>query len=345
MGTLKDIANEVGISQAAVSLYLNNKDTTRVSEKTKKKIEDVVKKHNYSINIFARSLATSKSKLVGILIPTSQPFFLNEYTNELLSGIQSKLSEDGFGIVFLPASKESSVEIIEEQLKRSVGCDGYIVFSTGFCSKEQMEKNIDNVSNLNLPYVTINIPKLDSNINQILIPAIHYPEGIKYLVNKGHKNIITLLGRKNGYNSHILYKNTVALFEELNLERNNKRIYFGDYEALKATEVALEAIKANRDATAICCMSDVMAVATINACNMLGLKIPDDISIIGRNNSEVAKLAYPKLTTVDLMMRQAGRAAASLLYEAINGEEAIQQVIIHEVIVERDSVKDLNNGN
>lgn len=343
MGTLKDIANEVGISQASVSIYLNNKDTTRVGVKTKKKIDEAVKKHNYSINIFARSLATSKSKLVGILIPTSQPFFLNEYTNELLSGIQSKLAEYDFGIVFLPASKSSSVEIIEEQLKRSVGCDGYIVFSTGFCSKEQMEKNIINVSNLNLPYVTINIPKLDSNINQILIPAIHYPQGIDYLVEKGHKNIITLLGRKNGYNSQILYQNTIKRYKELKLEDNITKIYFGDYEANKATEVVIKALEENENASAICCMSDVMAVAAINACRMLELNVPEDISIIGRNNSEVSKLAYPRLTTVDLMMRQSGRAAAALLHEAINGETAIQQIYINEIVVERESVKDLNS--
>ncbi len=345
MGTLKDIAEEVGISPASVSLYLNNKNTNRVGEKTKKKIDIAVKKHNYSINIFARSLATSKSKLVGILIPTSQPFFLNEYTNELLSGIQSKLAEYGYGIVFLPASKTSSIEIIEEQLKRSVGCDGYIVFSTGFCSKEQMEKNIKNVNNLNLPYVTLNIPKLDTNINQILIPAIHYPKGIEYLVSKGHKNIITLLGRKNGYNSQILYENTVNLYKKLNLSENIDKIYFGDYEALKSTKVALKALELNNNATAICCMSDVMAIGAINACNMLSLKVPDDISIIGRNNSEVAKLSYPRISTVDLMMRQSGRAAASLLHESINGEEAIQQIFINEEIIERDSIKDLNNEN
>ncbi len=342
MGTLKDVANEVGISSASVSIYLNNKNTTRVSEKTKHKIDEAVKKHNYSVNIFARSLATSKSKLVGILIPTSQPFFLNEYTNELLSGIQSKLAEYGYGIVFLPANKKSSVEIIEEQLKRSVGCDGYIVFSTGFCSKEQMEKNVINVQNLNLPLVTLNIPKLKTNNNQVLIPGLHFPTGIEYLVKKGHKKIITILGRKNGYNSQILYKNTVKLFEELGLEDNINKIYFGDYEATKSTEVALQALEEQEDATAICCMSDVMALGSINACRMLDLNIPEDISIIGRNNSEVSKLSYPRITTVDLMMKQSGRAAASMLHESINGEKAIQQIIINDIVVEGDSVKEIN---
>lgn len=343
MGTLKDIAAEVGISPASVSIYLNNKDTSRVSDKTKKKIDLAVKKHNYSINIFARSLATSKSKLIGILLPTSEPFFLNEYTNELLSGIQSKLAEYGYGIVFLPAHASSSVEVVEEQLKGSVGCDGYIVFSTGFCNKNQMEENVKNISNLKLPYVTLNIPKLDSDINQILIPAIHYPKGIEYLISHGHKKIITLLGRKNGYNSQILYENCVSLYKKLGLEDNINRIYFGNYEAITSQNVMLEALEDNKDISAICCMSDIMAIAAMNACSILGYRIPEDISIIGRNNSEVAKLANPRLTTVDLMMRQSGRAAASLLHEAINGEESIQQIYINDKIVERESVKDISN--
>jgi LacI family transcriptional regulator len=333
MGTLKDIATEVGISPASVSIYLNNKTTNRVSDNTKKKIDIAVKKNNYSVNIFARSLATSKSKLVGILLPTAEPFFLNEYTNELLSGIQSKLSEYGYGIVFLPASSSSSVEVIEEQLKRSVGCDGYVIFSTGFCSKKQMEENVRNVGNLELPYVTLNIPRLDSDINQILIPAIHYPKGIEYLISKGHTKIITLLGRTNGYNSQILYDNTIKLYSELGLKDNINRIFFGNYEAFATQTIILESLGKNSDITAICCMSDIMAIAAINACKTLGYKIPEDISIIGRNNSQVAKLANPTLTTVDLMMRQSGRTAASLLHESIKGEETIQQICINEIEV------------
>lgn len=145
MSSIKEIAKHVGVSPASVSIYLNNKETNRVSRETKDRIEQAVKDFNYHKNIFAMSLSTHESNLIGIIIPTILPLFENDYTNALLSGIQTRLSAFGYGLLFFPSSAQSSIEIVKEQLEKSAGCDGYILFSTGFCTMRQIRKNISEV--------------------------------------------------------------------------------------------------------------------------------------------------------------------------------------------------------
>lgn len=339
MATIKDIAKHVGVSQATVSIYLNDKNTSRVSESTKVKIDEAVQALNYRKNIFASNLASSSSKLIGILLPTELPLFQNLYTNELLSGLQSRLADRGYSIVFLPSKGDKIEEILEGQLEHSIGCEGYVLFSTGFCSEKEITRNIESVLKINKPFVTLNIAKSSYNINQVFIEGIIKPIGLRYLVEKGHKNIISIIGRSNGINSKNHRLKIEQYLKGKKLEHNLDRIYFGEYNEEKSKEVVEVAINKFKDTTAIYCASDLMALSVIDKLKELGYRIPQDISVVGRNNSMISKIA--DITTVNLNMSQCGIQAAEILIGNIEKEQSRVKVTINSSIVERGTVKSL----
>lgn len=340
MSSIKEIAKYVGISPASVSIYLNDRNSNRVSAGTKEKIDEAVKKLNYHKNVFASSLATQESRIVGIIIPSILPLFQNNYTNALISGIQTLLSSQGYSLLFFPSSGNSSIEIVKEQLEKSAGCDGYILFSTGFCTKAQIKKNIEEVGKTGKPFVTLNIPQVDLPINQMLIEDLDRVNGLQYLIERGHRNILLLLGRSHGIHAKSLRKFYADCLSKAGIRYHDGMIIYGEYEADPAYQAVTDTLQKNPHITAICAMSDLMAAAAAKAVQDSGRSVPDDISIIGRNNSEHSRLSTPALTTIDLHMTQAGRSAANLLLEAIEGNTAIQKITISGSLIERDSVKD-----
>lgn len=341
--TIKEIAKRVGVSIASVSLYLNNKETTRVSASTKERIDKVVDELNYRKNIFASSLGRHESKITGVIIPTSLPLFVNEFTNAILAGIQQVLSERGYSMLFLPVNGASSEEIVKDQLQNSAGCDGYFLFSTGFCSTEQVHRNISTLQNSGKPFVTINIPELDLPVHQVILQDLDKASGASFLIDQGHREIVLLLGRENDVNALGVIDAYNACCREADIAVRGENICYGDYQAESAYLAIKKRLATGPAPTAICCMSDQMALGAYAAIQEAGLRIPEDISVIGRNNVTFSPFLYPALTTVDLHMADAGKSAAELLLNVAAGEvtSTCHKVMIRSTLAERASVRAL----
>jgi len=341
MSSIKEVAKHAGVSSASVSIYLNNKKTKRVSSETKKRIDTAVIELNYHKNLFASSLSTRKSKLIGVVIPTILPLFNNDYTNALLSGIQTRLSAFGYGLLFFPSSAQSSIEIVKEQLEKSAGCDGYILFSTGFCAMKHILKNIAEVQKTQKPFVTLNIPEVGNTVNQILIKDLNISTGVRYLIEKGHRKILLLLGRSGGEHAKYLREDFLHIMAKHRLDFSDGRILYGNYSAEASYNAVKFALRNYPDTTGICCMSDIMASSTIKAVQDSGKSVPEDISVIGRNNSLYSRLSTPPLSTIDLHMHEAGLSTANLLLETLSGNTVPQKILLSGTLIERDSVKSL----
>ena len=342
MSSIKEIAKIAGVSPASVSIYLNDKQTSRVGAATKRRIDKAVKDLNYHKNIFASTLSSQESKIIGIIIPSKMPLFSNEYTNSLLSGVQSRLSSEGYSLLFFPSDAHTSDEIVEQQIQRSTGCDGYILFSTGFCTHAHIEKNIIELQKTEKPFVTLNIPEMEEAQLQVLIRDLEVCSGTKYLLKKGHRNIALILGRDGGVHARKLYNDHHALLEKAGIAFNPDTVVFGDYDAQKSYEKTKELLSSHPEITALNCMSDIMASGSLVAAKELGYRIPEDLSIIGRNNSLHARLSTPAITTIDLHIEEAGRSAALLLLDAISGTAVSQKILIPGTLIERDTVSNMN---
>lgn len=338
--SLKEIAARVGTSTASVSIYLNNPDTKRVSSPMKKKIDIAAKELNYRKNIFASSLSKNESKVIGILIPSNNPLFKNGYTNSLLSGIQSSLALKGYSLLFFPSSASSSKENVQEQLQNSAGCDGYILFSTGFCTMEHILWNIRALEITGKPFVTLNIPQVKNEVNQVIIEDLASLRGLEYLLEAGHRKILLILGRSNGEHMQLIHKEYRTILKQWNLTFDNTLILYGNYSHRDTFLKVSSFLAGQRDISAICAMSDLMASSSLSAVKATGLTVPGDISIIGRNNSLYSELADPPLSTLEIKIEDAGRSAADLLLERISNPATCRKIFVRGEILERQSVNE-----
>jgi len=338
--SLKEIAKRVGISSASVSIYLNHPDTKRVSSAMKKKIDIAVKELNYRKNIFARSLSKNESKVIGILIPSNNPLFKNGYTNTLLSGIQRHLALKGYSLLFFPSSAISSENNVKEQLQNSAGCDGYILFSTGFCSMEHIQWNIRELENTGKSFVTLNIPRVDNEINQVIIDDLDTLKGLEYLLEEGHRKILLILGRSSSVHMQLILKEYRRILKLWQIPFDNQLIMYGNYSHKDTFLKVSSFLSVQRNISAICTLSDLMASSSLAAVKATGLTVPGDISIIGRNNSLYSELADPPLSTLESKIEEAGRSAADLLLERISDPSTCRKIHMSGVIIKRQSVNE-----
>jgi len=344
MASIQDIADYVGVSKATVSIYLKDRNTSRVGQGTKEKIDEAVDKFNYRPNTIARSLSTRKSQSIGIMVPFNGSLYQSTFINELLSGIQSVLFPREYSMVFLPTTGENSHSMVLNQLDKGQGHDGLILFGTRYCTLQDMEKNVLELNKSGIPFVVVNMPQMDTVVNQVIFRDPPAANPVKYLIDQGHEKILLMAGREQDSESMDnlqLYRETMA---QNGVESSDEMILWGDYEKDSAKSALLQYLgQYGGDFTAIYSLSDTMALGVYEALKEFGLKIPDDVSVIGRNDSFFASYMAPPLTTVKRQIFNEGKKAAEILLNTIETGRMGQIVLLDSTLSLRESTKPILN--
>lgn len=331
--TIKDVAKEVGITAQTVSNYLNK--SAPVSEKTKKKIQEAIKKLNYTPNIFARGLRVGKSRIIAVIIPEiAHPFF-----SAVVYGIEEVTKKEGYTIVLTSSGYDNNV--VEYELEKlSNYVDGIII-----CTNVLERRTIIRILKKKVPIVAV-----DAKIENGLIPSVEVDnykavkEGIQYLVDMGHNNIYyfseplsldTTIDRLNAYqdcllaNNIKLDKNKIIIDKELEINKTQR-----GYEIMKER---LEKIKMP---AAVFATSDLIIIGAMKAVIEKGYKIPDDVSFLGYENIFLSEFTNPPLTTIKHPKKNIGRTAAKLLLQLISGKRIKEKrVFLDTVLIKRFTVK------
>ena len=201
MANIKDIATKVGISNTAVSKYLRDPDTKHVSAKLKQRIDQAIEELHYRRNVIAQSLSSKKSHIVSILIPFNAPFSRSTFVNELLSGLESVFLNSGYHMIFLATKGQDSSAMVKNQIEKGYGFDGFVLFVTRYCSKDDIEKNVEQLVATEFPFVVVNSGNLPLDINQVGFTTSESSSAVKFLLDLGHKRIVLLLGREDAIDS------------------------------------------------------------------------------------------------------------------------------------------------
>ena len=335
--SIKDIAEQVGISKAAVSIYLSDPQTRRVGSRTKEKIRKAVNEMNYRPNAVARALSSSKTKIIGILIPYNSSIFRSTFADEMLSGIQSVLYPRGYSMLFMPAEGKSSRDMVANHLENGLGYDGYILFGTRFCTLDDMKHNAELMKSTHLPFVVVNMPEIDMEINQTLDMDPPETNVADYLLRLGHRQIVLVAGRENAPESRLAIENFKSSLESHGIETKIENILYGDYERDVARSVMLKRIDSGEDFTAVYTLADTMAAGIYEALKHYGLRIPEDVTVVGRNNSFFSNLMDPPLTTVSRPIFELGARAADSVLRTIDGAEDTRKVVLKTTLIQRTS--------
>jgi LacI family transcriptional regulator len=330
--TIKDIAILAGVSKTTVSKVINKKDEN-ISNATKEKILQIVKENNYVPNKIAQGLVTRKTYTIGLLIPDIRnPFF-----TEISRGVEDFASENGYNTILCNTDEnyEKEKEYFSMLCEKMV--DG-IIFAPS--SNVSYEKDI--YSNFNTPVVLV-----DKNIkvkNAKGVVKVDNKNGTyeatKHLIKNGHTEILYLSGplknditkeRLNGY---------IRALEKNNLTYKKENIVEGRYRYEWAYEYIKNLEQINF--TGVCCANDLIALGAIRALKEKNIKIPQEISIVGFDDIETAKLIEPPLTTIRQPAYEMGKCASEILINSLNDENfnLKEKIIIFKPeLIKRNSTK------
>lgn len=337
MVTIKDIAAATGVSATTVSNVINGK-SGRVSEKTIKKINDAIEQLGYIPNMSARTLVSNSSKVIGfvnhIVTDKNSNFMEDPFLSKFIGILEQVLRENGYYLML------RTVETPEQfnAFLRTWHLDG--LFLSGIFKDDFYNA----ISPISLPTVLV-----DSYVRQDGICNVGIDDfsgsnaSTTYLINNGHKRIAyaslhiqqeggVLMERFLGYKS-ALTENSIPFDPTLVFECGMD---------LKNTEALADYILEHRNITAIVTTADYLAANIMVNLRKRGIRIPEDVSIMGFDDLNICSLVSPALSTVHQNMESKGIAAVDYMLQLLNGEKPDNpEYIIKPYIVERDSVRSL----
>ena len=332
MITIKEIAKLADVAQSTVSKALN--DRPDVSPETKRKIIEIAKQYNFVPNAFGKGLKSRTTENIGVIFcRESQPLSGNPFYSRVLEGIEAELAMNNYNLV-LQLIPESQQEMLPKMVRQRQ-VDGLILAGI---FQEQFIKNI--LSN-NIFVVLIDPKILTNNCSQVLIDNEYGAfTATQYLIQKGHRRIGFISGdlerlsfkqRFNGYKKALEYNNIAvdkALIQTGGLEKG--------YDHVKSL------LMLDNRPTAVFAANDINAIHGYKAIQEQNLKIPDDVSIIGFDDIDLAKYSTPSLTTVRVYKEELGSIGVRTLLQMINGESKTPvTTIVPTRLIERESVKGL----
>jgi LacI family transcriptional regulator len=328
--TLEDIAEKSGYSRSTVSRVINGEPG--VSKKARHEITKVIKTLNFHPNRAARALATGKINTIGLLIPETVKFiFTDPYFQLLAQGISKACEDNDYALLLWLAEPEIERSSIKKYLNHGI-VDGFIAASINFD-----EPMIDTLLESNLPFVIIGRHAYEFDMNFVDLDNLAGAEfATQHLIDRGYKRIATITGpqdmfvgaeRLTGY-FNVLHANGLVIDDEMILE--------GDFSQESGYTCAKQLLDHHPDA--IFAASDVMAIGAMHAITDAGMRIPENVAVIGFDDLPLAAKQNPPLTTIHQPIHQMGYIAVQTLWKAMdNPDGEVFQTIIRPNLVVRQS--------
>ena len=309
MSTIKDVAKYSGLSIATISKYINGGN---VLEQNKVKIAEAIKELDYKRNDMARGLKTNKTMTIGILIPSLENIFFTS----IISIIEDMLQDSGYGTII--CDFKENVELEKKKLKFLVDkhVDGIIMVSYGGDASY-----LQGLLDKNIPVILLDRMVEGIDCDVVLADNLNASyQAVEELIIRKHKRIGIICGPENTYTADERRKGYVRVHHDYNLEVNEDLIINGDY-TVESGYKSLETFWGMESRpTSILVTNYEMTIGAIMAINDLNIQVPEELSLIGFDNIQMAKVVRPPLSIVEQPMVEIGKTAAKLLLKRIKDD-------------------------
>jgi DNA-binding LacI/PurR family transcriptional regulator len=307
MATIKDVCKASGVSKATVSRVINGSE--HVKEQTRQSVLAAMESLGYQPNAFARALATSSYNTFGLILP----HFESNYFGSVLTQAAQDMQKADKKLFVMNSSNSVEGEIDAIRSLKAHYCDAIIVYSRHL-SEQQLSEIQDEIKT---QLIVINRSLSDDKLfsfgfDQQQIASL----AIEYLLDLGHQQvacITTPLSSDTGQQRLAAYK---AGLEKRSVEVNEALIYEGQSTLESGYQAAVKLVESGEPFTAIFSCTDSMAIGAIRALHDKGIKVPEDVSVIGIDADPTGTYHIPKLSTVALpivdLTRDAVQAALTL---------------------------------
>lgn len=339
--TIKDVAKLSNVSVSTVSLVINNSSLVKLE--TRYKVLQKIKELNYKPNESARSLVTKTKKVIGVVWPTTNPstnWFSFEghtdtYLSELLPSIEKEINKSNYSMMLEHFRINDSDKLLPT-IMDSTKADGMLV-TGGVISDEVLKR----IQESNIP--TVLVGSRNSNLDYVdTNPELGMYKSTKYLIEKGHKDIVFINGPDVSQSSARKLNGFYRAMKEHALPIIDGWVTQAEYSGKDAYRAMSNIWDMNIRPTAIIGGFDCITIGALRFLYEKGLNCPNDISAIGFEDSILAEYSYPPLTTVCVHKNHMGIEACKTLLNRINKPTAMKvKLIIEPHLIIRGSVKQI----
>ena len=330
---IKEVAKEAGVSIATASRALNNEKY--VSEESLHRVLEAAKKLNYEPNRLAKSLLKQKTNIIGIVVSDIDTSFFSK----ILKSIEKSAYERNYSIMICNIDEDLEKEKKYLSVFKQLCVDGIIM--TYESSDKELEEQMKAMANIPMVCCSCTIKNMEfPSVNIDDYKAAY--DAIKYLYKLGHRKIAYLGASLDNYTVGVMRHNGVlAAFEDLKIAAEDYSIGLLGLKIEHGYKMMKQLIKESRGnmPTAIFAGSDDAAVGAINCLVDYGYNVPEDVSVLGFDNSAISVALRPSVSTVHQPIEEVGYISVNLLIDLIEKKrQAISnQVVLPHRIIERDS--------
>ncbi len=341
----KDVAKEAGVTAATVSYVLNGKSSVTISAETQDRVWSAVKKLGYVPNQAAKTLSSSRStgysrsNLIGVVIPQTEPgkkfMFSNPFYGEFLSALEYGARLEGYHLLVSGVNLDQSY--IEIAKNRSL--DGIIIL--GMYPSDEIQE----YKRSGIPSVMVDCYCDNDHYFHSVRTDDRYGGYLatEYLIKKGHHRIAFVSGEaKEAGVNHMRFLGYQDALEEYGIPSDERLIINGYIGYEFGIEAAERIVDSNNGITAVFATADIIAVGMVKGFRKRGVRIPQDISIIGFDDIYASVICDPSITTIRQNIEDKGTEVAKLIVAAAqNRKYPKKEIIIPIEIIERESVRKL----
>ena len=333
---MKDIARQTGLGLATISSYFNGGN---VREKNRIKIEAAIEELHYEVNEVARGLKTNATRTIGVVIPELN----NTFCSEIITGMEDVLRSHGYATIVCDCRTDRKLEqeAVEFLIRRRV--DGIINMPV-----DEEGKHLRKFQKTGKPIVLIDRRIQGISCDSVLVDNRKAAEdAVQCFIKNGHRNIGIIGGPEGIFTAQERLAGYSKALKEAGIPIRGSLIFHGDYTIQGGVRGLEELVRSNPDMTAVFVTNYEMTMGAMIGVNELGIKIPEQLSMIGFDNLQFARACNPKLTIVSQPTDGIAREVARIMLEHLeNGKQENEECFSEKLqteIVEGKSVSFLSN--
>ena len=332
--TMKDLSRETGLGLATISKYFNG---GTVREKNRILIEAAVKKLQYMPNEVARSLKTQQTRVIGVIIPELS----NAFITSIISSMEDILRKHDYAVIVCDCRSDPKreKEAVEFLLHRRV--DGLINMAT-----DTTGAHLKTALTADIPVLLVDrlIEGLRGKVSAVVIDnAYASHQAVRKLTDLGHRQIGLILGSPNLYTTNQRLSGYLNALKEAGISPSEDYIRYGDYTMDGGYQAVQDLLKLKQRPTALFVTNFEMTLGTMLALQRKGIRVPDDLSVIGFDKLELFGEIFPDLTLIRQPQLSIGREAANLMLDLLGsrGNASHRVVTLSTELTEGTSVRAL----
>lgn len=336
--TIIDVAKRAGVSPSTVSRVISNHP--RISPATARKVREAMEELGYHPNIAAKNLVSKTAQAIGVILPRpAEELFLNLFFPEVLRGIVTQATRAGYDLTMTAGSTEREELDAITRLVKGRRADGVVLLYS-----RRNDPLVAFLTEQRFPFVLIGRSEEHPDVLSVDNDNVQAAyDATRHLIAQGHRRIGFVSGPPNLVVSRDRLEGYRKALREAGLETRDEWIVEGEFLQESGYRAMSFFMSLPERPTALVAIDDMVAFGVVRGLAELGYRVPQDLGLVAFNNTAIAELCTPPISSIDIGVYEIGYAAAQILIRAIRKEPLHQRRIIvpHRLVVRESSLSDV----